>query len=207
MAAGNAILGIERGNAEAQLAEEQYQHELAWAEIKARQQGRSDQQQLALLMGDFDTFFAMGGFMSKGSLDASSVLGAVGKVWNLPNTVIGLIYGGAARLFGGEFSFGNGHNAMVFTDSPWIAAGAALTLGNVIIAGSGFSRWPHEQVHTVQGQYTGLFYIPLNLIGMGLSLLSSPIPGLRREFESPVHGRLNIMEGSPFSDYLYGEGS
>lgn len=56
-------------------------------------------------------------------------------------------------------------------------------------------------IHTFQGQFFGPLYLPLNIIGMFLSLISYPIAPLRRG--DPFHGRLNFMEGSPRNNTLY----
>lgn len=135
------------------------------------------------------------------------LLDAAGKIWNLPNTGIGLIFGGAGRLFGGRV--GLGHNAVEFRDSPLMdvfTRTGAITLGNVIVYGSR-AYWlaEHERIHTLQGQFTGPAYLPLNAIGMALSLLSYPVRALRRPGCGPFHGRLNFMEGWPTKACLYCE--
>lgn len=131
----------------------------------------------------------------------------LGKLWNLPNTVLGMLVGGAGWLFGG--TVGWGHNAIEFRDSPLMNGfdrGGALTLGNVIVYGSrAYGCADHEHIHTLQGQWLGPAYLPLNLLGMGLSLLAHPLPRLRRPRCGPFHGRLNFMEGWPRHDTLYGE--
>lgn len=115
--------------------------------------------------------------------------------------------GGAGRLFGGEVSLG--HNAIEFRRSPLMDAftpGGAITLGNVILYGSrAYGCADHERIHTLQGQFAGPAYLPLNAIGMLLSLLSWPIVRLRRPGCGPFHGRLNFMEGWPRRECLYGE--
>jgi RHS repeat-associated protein len=134
------------------------------------------------------------------------VLDLVGKLWSAPNTAIGLAIGGIGRLAGGEVQLEN--NSIEFTKSPLMDAFpggeyGAITFGNVIIYGSyAYAAAPHERIHTFQGQFVGPAYLPLNVLGMSLSALSYPVPQLRRH--DYVHGRLNFMEGSPFSDNLYG---
>lgn len=130
----------------------------------------------------------------------------LGKVWNFPNTAIGLLLGMAALRFGGRVQLR--HNALEFCDCPlmnFFAPGGAITLGNTILYGSRAYRLArHERIHTLQGQVFGPLYLPLNLIGMLLSLLSYPLGSLRRAGCSPFHGRLNFMEGWPTSARLYG---
>ena len=138
---------------------------------------------------------------------AVTMLDVVGKTWNLPNTGIGLLVGGVGLLFGGRV--GIGHNAVEFRDSPLMdvfTRCGAITLGNVIVYGShAYRLGPHERIHTLQGQFAGPAYLPLNAIGMGLSLLSYPVRALRRPGCGPFHGRLNFMEGWPTKACLYCE--
>jgi hypothetical protein len=132
-------------------------------------------------------------------------LDVAGKVWNLPNTAIGVTVGAVALLFGGRVGFG--HNAIEFRECPLMDAFAphgAITIGNVILYGrDAYELAPHERVHTVQGQFAGPAYLPLNALGMLLSLLSWPIRSLRRPRCGPFHGRLNFMEGWPTRSELY----
>lgn len=130
----------------------------------------------------------------------------LGKCWNLPNSLIGFGLGAVALRFGGAVQVG--HNALEFTACPLMDRfnpHGAMALGNVILYGSkAYALAEHECVHTWQGQFLGPLYLPLNALGMALSLLSYPIPALRRPLCSPFHGRLNFMEGWPLSPRLYG---
>ncbi len=133
------------------------------------------------------------------------MLDGLGKIWNSPNTLVGLVVGGLGLWFGGRV--GIGHNAVEFRDSPLMdrfAPCGAITIGNVIVYGSrAYGLAEHERVHTLQGQFAGPAYLPLHALGMALSLLSYPLPLLRRSGCSPFHGRLNFMEGPPTRDCLY----
>ena len=136
---------------------------------------------------------------------ALALLDAAGKTWNLPNTLIGLALGSAGLAFGGRV--GIGHNAIEFVDSPLMdrfSPWGAITLGNVILYGRHAYRLAdHERVHTLQGQFVGPAYLPLNVLGMALSVISWPIRSLRRPGCGPFHGRLNFMEGWPNQACLY----
>lgn len=140
--------------------------------------------------------------VARGSVLALDV---AGKAWNLPNTMIGVLVGALALPFGGRV--GLGHNAIEFRACPLMDAFAshgAITIGNVILYGRhAYELAPHERVHTLQGQFLGPAYLPLNAIGMILSLLSWPIRSLRRPRCGPFHGRLNFMEGWPTRTHLY----
>lgn len=137
-----------------------------------------------------------------------ALLGSLGKLWNAPNTGVGLIVGGLGRAFGGHVTCA--HNAIEFRDSPLMdrfSPCGAIALGNVIVYGSrAYGLAAHERIHTLQGQWLGPAYLPLHALGMTLSLLSWPIAALRRPGCSPVHGRLNFMEGWPSQARLYGCG-
>jgi hypothetical protein len=102
------------------------------------------------------------------------VADTVGKIWNIPNDIIGL---SLAIIGGGHFD-GFSNNAMVFTGSPLVTKFAqAITIGNVAIYGQGFDpadygRSPytpgfsmytgyHEQGHTVQSQFLGPLFLPV----------------------------------------------
>lgn len=149
-----------------------------------------------------------------GSENALSTLGDIaGKIWNLPNTILGNVIGGIGHVVGeiGNFldlyspepTIGFANNAIEFRNNPLMLRNGAITFGNSIIYGSNaYSTAPHERVHTYQGQFLGPLYLPANILGMTASALSYPISSLRRI--DLLHGKLNFMEGSPSSNKLYG---
>ncbi|MEZ5499833.1 MAG: RHS repeat-associated core domain-containing protein [Steroidobacteraceae bacterium] len=70
--------------------------------------------------------------------------GTVGKVWNLPNTIVGLLYGGVGHVVG-EIGYRLGlyssnpsvsirNNSITFTNNPFMST--AMTIGNVAIYGN-----------------------------------------------------------------------
>ncbi|RLA13394.1 MAG: hypothetical protein DRQ59_05405, partial [Gammaproteobacteria bacterium] len=100
-----------------------------------------------------------GGGFFKGVLDV------VGKIWALPNTIAGLIYGCigpvAGWIMGTKPQIVFGHNAIQFINNPFIRDNDALTLGNTILYGSNSPPWKngaygdksvnigfHEEAHT-----------------------------------------------------------
>lgn len=105
-----------------------------------------------------------------------------GKAWNLPNSAIGMAYGGLGYLAGWPMHWlglqkdapgiTTGNNAVQFTDNPLGGVGAA-TLGNVqVINGKPTDigdDWnligPHEEQHTYQGEQLGPLYLPSNIFG------------------------------------------
>ncbi len=110
----------------------------------------------------------------------------VRKVWNLPNTVVGLALGGLGQVLGATgYALGLrenmpyvnlGHNAIQFHDNPLTLT--ATTFGNVILYSDGHkhnyqdpgshqvqSIGFHEEQHTLQGEMLGPLYLPSNLAG------------------------------------------
>ncbi|THK37030.1 hypothetical protein EHS39_16420 [Ensifer sp. MPMI2T] len=123
------------------------------------------------------------------------------------NTAVGLAWGGLGWAFGGSAPTFE-HNAIVFRNHPfmktrWISG--AITLGNTISAVEGFDDWSHEKVHTYQSQAMGVFYFPANVAGMIASGLTLGAGRSGYHGGDIFHGRANVMEGSPFSNRLYGD--
>jgi hypothetical protein len=144
----------------------------------------------------------------------SALLGAldvVGKIWALPNTVIGVLYGGLGHVAGklgnilGRYghqphiSFGN--NAIQFENNPLVST--AITIGNVIIYGHGKHCRPdapryggahalgtEEMQHTFQSQILGPLYLPAHcMMGAAAKLLNGY-----------WHGPINVLEAGPHEE-------
>ena len=145
------------------------------------------------------------GYMAEGT--GELVLGAAdlaGKVWNSPNTAIGLMIGLAGLPFGASIHFGN--NAIQFWDYPW-GSGGALTFGNSqifnwpITAANGPNNiwWPrydnifdillgiHEEEHTYQSQFLGPLFIPIYFLAGGVSA-SNPFEQDADDYSAAVGG-------------------
>ncbi len=147
------------------------------------------------------------------------LLDLVGKLWNLPNTLLGLIYGILGHIAGlvlGTRPFVSlGNNAVQFHNNALMLT--AMTLGNVIIYGP--SRSPdasnccfcdsppqhtvgrEEYRHTLQGQILGPLYLPLHLIGGVMSIFSRPDARLVRRVDA--WHRNNFMETGPMRDRTF----
>ena len=131
-------------------------------------------------------------------LKRESIFDVVGKIWNLPNTALGLVVGGAGYVVGkvgyalgwysGNPSIQFGHNGIQFLDNPFIAEGGALTLGNAISYSEGIKPGNtgayydksvpyglHEEAHTYQSQVLGPAFIP--------TYLSNGLPSRHHPFE------------------------
>jgi len=150
------------------------------------------------------------GDLSTSSGDGSGgALDVLGKLWNLPNTAIGLVYGSIGYAVGwGMYEAGwqalppdviIGNNAIEFTHNPF-ASGGAITIGNVEVYGglqpddpdpmnSSHSVGQHEMQHTYQGQVLGPLYLP----AAAASLLWGTI------VNGNSHGPASFMETGPQS--------
>jgi RHS repeat-associated protein len=144
----------------------------------------------ALTGGKFGDGFALGaaGYLFNGAAQATANGGLdgvgdyVGKLWNLPNTIIGLTYGGlgygVGLITGSDPDIGFGGNAVQFTNNPFASRGA-ITIGNVEVFGGstndlgadGNIMGEHEPQHTYQGQLLGPLYLPSNILGGAAGLI------------------------------------
>ncbi len=149
-----------------------------------------------------------GGLSTIGHGIGSATMGALdltGKVWNLPNTAIGIAWGAVglsaeivACPFTRKWDFGIsiGNNAIQFTGHSLMFG--AITLGNTISYASNFGpafQLPggtvgdHERQHTYQGQILGVLYLPSNILGIFAGLV----------FNGDSHGAANWNEIGPLS--------
>jgi len=145
----------------------------------------------------------------------SGLLGAAGKLWTLPNTLLGAAIGGVGHV-GKQLAnwydpstyadpeIGFGHNALEFTNNPFgnlfVPDEGAVTLGNSIIySGTPDEKWPnlkstvgnHEKAHTYQAQLLGPLYLP----AWGLGAAAAVAQGKPDPF-----GHDNFMETGPYGD-------
>lgn len=115
------------------------------------------------------------------------VLFALGVLWTLPNTVLGLLLGLPALALGARVRIGDA--AIVFVDYPW-GPGGALTLGNTILCrrsdldgrcvsyaeragmcapgGATMRLGDHERAHVYQYLVLGPLFLPLYLLCGGV---------------------------------------
>jgi hypothetical protein len=138
-----------------------------------------------------------------------SVVGDVlGKVWGLPNTVLGLAYGGVGHvigevgqafgIFSAEPNISFGNNAIQFENNPLMLS--AMTFGNAVVYGTHPARHPNspryggahtlgfeEMQHTYQSQVLGPLYFPAHIV--------SGVTGLIRN--GSWHGSSAFLEHGP----------
>jgi hypothetical protein len=127
-----------------------------------------------------------------------------GKIWNAPNTILGLGYGGLGYIAGWPSKWlglqkeapgiTTGNNAVQFTNNPFGGAGA-ITIGNTETFTPNTDKHadvrqelgPHEEQHTYQGQQLGPLYLPSNILGGMAGLL----------IDGDWHGQHNWNEAGP----------
>ena len=113
----------------------------------------------------------------------------LGMLWTFPNTLAGLIAGGAGMLFGARPHLSTRDFALVFHLWPW-GPGGAITLGNTILhTGStldsncvtyehraGHCQHPpiklgdHERAHVYQYMVLGPLFLPVYLLCGGVNV-------------------------------------
>lgn len=133
--------------------------------------------------------------MQNGASFGEAMLDLAGKVWALPNTVMGLAVGGVSYGVGWAGyglglldvapSISIGNNAIQFENIPF--GTGALTLGNTIIYGGGtapnqmgnlygdrryLNVGLHEMGHTYQYQAYGPFFLPAYFLRGGISAIN-----------------------------------
>ena len=121
-------------------------------------------------------------------------LAALGMLWALPNTLVGLLLGGVGLLFGARPRVRRQDLACVFHRWPW-GPGGAMTIGNVIlhtgddldvgcatyVHAAGLGEEPavrlalHERAHVHQYLVLGPLFLPVYLACGGI--------GVRNRFE------------------------
>lgn len=117
------------------------------------------------------------------------VLGALGILWTLPNTLVGLLAGGLGLAFGARVRWNRSDCALVFHHWPW-GPGGAITFGNTILhtgdsldsacityeQRAGYCEHPpirlgdHERAHVFQYMVLGPLFLPVYLLFGGVSV-------------------------------------
>lgn len=117
------------------------------------------------------------------------LLRAAGVLWTSPNSMIGLLAGSAALMFGARAQWNSREFALVFHHWPW-GPGGAITFGNVILhTGAnldGHCRTyehrarhcehppvrlgDHERAHVLQYMVLGPLFLPVYLLCGGVSV-------------------------------------
>lgn len=123
------------------------------------------------------------------SLLQRRALMALGVLWALPNTVLGLVAGLLAMPFGARPKFSSRDLALVFHGFP-LGPGGAMTLGNVMLSTHADmetlcttyahrAKWcvqprtrigDHERAHVLQYMALGPLFLPLYVLFGGVSV-------------------------------------
>ena len=104
-----------------------------------------------------------------------------GKLWALPITLIGLIYGIVNLIFRSTISFK--YNAICFENCVFVSSHSAVTLGNCILCSTSLEDHlityegkqtdvplgQHEIAHTFQYERLGLFFLIVWIVNGGPS--------------------------------------
>jgi hypothetical protein len=121
-------------------------------------------------------------------------------LWASPNTLLGLLFVLAARLTGGSVRIVQGvvevHGGFATTflrrGLPLIGAGAAMTLGHVILGQNQDcldGAREHEHVHVEQYERWGLFFLPAYAAASLYLWLRGRDPYRENPFEKEAYGR------------------
>jgi hypothetical protein len=99
-----------------------------------------------------------------------------GHLWNLPNTAIALI-----MAIGGKLSINRENRVIIvrgsITDKLLGRFGyAGMCIGDIVFVSQELSpsTFRHEVAHAKQGRVTGVFYLPLTLLGYLYGFLRYP---------------------------------
>lgn len=155
--------------------------------------------------------------LSRGERVNSLVRGAslvgelIGRVWSLPNTIIGFLYGSLSLPFGASLHFVDG--VMQFRNMPSGLMGSAMSLGDVNLfgvghppssdnnMGLGVSVGMEERLHSIQARILGPLYLPAHIAAGTISSLT-PLGLARFPFVDPWH-RNNFMETGPMQGAVF----
>ncbi|MEL6612518.1 MAG: DUF4150 domain-containing protein [Bacteroidota bacterium] len=139
----------------------------------------------------------------------ATALDALGKLWALPNTLLGLAVGGLGHLVQGvgfaagmtdnEPSVRTANNSVEFANNAFVLEDRAFTLGNVTVFSPETppekSSWhlhgtygSHERAHTYQSQMLGPLYLPAWGLAVGVAAVQGS--------DSPLTD--NFMEWGPY---------
>ena len=162
--------------------------------------GLSQQEQLDFAQAEYGQRFSNGSMLASVGRFARDTLG---RIWNLPNTVLGTAYGILGIPTKG-IGFGYGQLQFKGNLLQWLLSGGgngAITLGDAgvyphgfgpeTVAPSGFALGFEESFHSLQGRILGPFYLPAHLT-LGTSALA---------VNWDWHGPVNLLEQGPHPPY------
>jgi hypothetical protein len=110
------------------------------------------------------------------------------RLWALPNTLIGLIYGILGLVLGAKVHWAGDVGILRFTDVPKSILGTAMSLGHVQLFSAGYFKTfggdytpnrfgvsvvAEETLHTRQAEVLGPFYLLFYGLGLIISLITT----------------------------------
>lgn len=132
------------------------------------------------------------------------VLTILKKIWALPNTLIGLVYGIIGLFAGAKMHWDNEIGVLRFTKIPRNVLRSAISLGHVQLFSVGYFKTPggsytgnrlgtpvaeEETWHTRQAEVLGPFYLVFYLVGLIISLATTNTTHHNNFMEKgPEHG-------------------
>ena len=134
------------------------------------------------------------------------LLRLLGHLWNLPNTLVGALFG-----LGGAWKIDPSARVFVVTGGwvVWIFARlgyAGMCVGDVVLQRGELPAWvyAHELIHAHQGRLLGPLYLPLTLLGYAWGYLRFPKNG---HDASPLEIWADIASGNAArNEYLRSRG-
>lgn len=130
----------------------------------------------------------------------------LGHLWNLPNTLVGLIFG-----LGGRWEW-DSENRVVVILGGWVPAifrrlgYAGMCVGDVVLCAYPIREhsprvYSHEIVHAVQGRFLGPLYLPVTILGYLYGFCLSP---KEAHDASPMEVWADVASGNALKNrYLY----
>jgi hypothetical protein len=122
----------------------------------------------------------------------------LGHLWNLPNTAIALI-----MATGGKLSVDRENRVIVVRGSlTGKVLGrfgyAGMCIGDIVFISQELSpsTFRHEVAHAKQGRLTGIFYLPLTLLGYLYGFLRHPRDMYKAHDASPMELWADIWSGN-----------
>ncbi len=138
------------------------------------------------------------GMMQSVQTSFRTAIQIVGQLWNLPNTAIALI-----MAIGGTLSLDRENHVIVvrgsLTGRVLERFGyAGMCIGDIVFISQELSpsTFRHEVAHARQGRLTGIFYLPLTLIGYLYGFLRYPRDIHRAHDASPMELWADIWSGN-----------
>ena len=128
----------------------------------------------------------------------------IGHLWSLPNTFVSLIL-----AVGGRLSIDRVNRVIVVRGSLigkvlGRFGYAGMCIGDIIFISQELSRstYRHEVAHARQGRLTGIFYLPLTLLGYLYGFLRYPWDIHRAHDASPMELWADIWSGNEDSNLI-----